>query len=142
MTPSALVIVDVSRVVAEKRGEVKAAFHELAAFVEANEPDTIAYQVHVDERAGEVTVIQVHPHSASAELHMRLAAPRFAPFAELLTLLRIDVYGTPSEALLGQLRRKASLLGGAALSVHPLHAGFARPPAGEAAGEAAATIER
>jgi hypothetical protein len=86
----------------------------------------VPYQVHIDEAAGEVTVVQVHPDAASAELHRTVAAPRFAPFAALLKLKRIDVYGAPSDALLAQLRRKAELLGGATLNVHPFHAGFTR----------------
>jgi hypothetical protein len=106
----------------------------------------VAYQVHLDEDGDEVTVLQVHPDTASAELHMTLAGPRFAPFASLLTLQRIDVYGSPSRALLEQLRRKAALLGGAPLAIHRSTAGFARvagplDPLQGAAG-AAATIER
>jgi hypothetical protein len=140
----ALLIVDVSRIAAGKVPAAEAAFRDLATFVEANEPRAIAYQVHVDAERSEVTVVQVHPDAASAELHMTIAGPRFAPFADLLTLQRIDVYGTPSAALLAQLRRKAELLGGAPLTVHPLHVGFARVDrwaAEAAAEEATATIE-
>jgi hypothetical protein len=94
--------------------------------VEANEPRTADYQVHLDESGEHVTVIQAHPDAASAEFHMTVAAPAFAQFADLLVLERIDVYGTPSAALLEQLRRKAHLLGDAPLAVHPMHAGFSR----------------
>ena len=87
---------------------------------------TAAYQVHLDVSGEHVTVIQAHPDAASAEFHMTVAAKAFAPFADLLVLQRIDVYGSPSEALLGQLRRKARLLGDAPLEVHPMHAGFSR----------------
>jgi hypothetical protein len=144
----ALIIVDTSRITEGRRPEVEAAFRALAAFVDENEPRALAYQVHLDETGDEVTVVQVHPDSASAESHMALAGPRFAPFARLLELQRIDVYGAPTAALLDQLRRKANFLGGAPLIVHPLHAGFARqrgdPVAGEPSGsgtaEAAPTI--
>ena len=57
---------------------------------------------------------------------MRVAGAEFAKVKDLLTLYAIDIYGTPSEALLDQMRKKAQLLGGAALAVHDLHAGFTR----------------
>jgi quinol monooxygenase YgiN len=135
----ALVIVDTSRIAEGRRPDVERAFRELAAFVKENEPQALAYQVHFDETGNDVTVIQVHPDSASAESHMRLAGPRFAPFAGLLQLQRIDVYGTPSATLLDQLRGKATLLGGAPLVVHPFHAGFARLPDAADPGEPGAT---
>jgi len=122
----ALVIVDTSRVAPDRLAEVEAAFRDLAAFVETNEPRAIAYQVHIDVSRSEVTVVQVHPDAASAESHMTVAGPRFAPFASLLRLQRIDVYGTPTHGLLGLLRHKAELLGGATLEVHPLISGFVR----------------
>jgi quinol monooxygenase YgiN len=121
-----LVIVDTSRISPGKLADVKAAMAELARFVQASEPRTAVYQVHLDESGEHVTVIQVHPDAASAEFHMTVAAPAFAPFADLLVLQRIDVYGAPSDALLEQLRRKAHLLGDAPLAVHRMHAGFSR----------------
>jgi quinol monooxygenase YgiN len=124
--PGSIVIVDTSRISPGRLAEVKAAMTELAAFAEANESRTAVYQVHLDESGEHVTVIQAHPDAASAEFHMTVAAPAFAPFADLLVLQRIDVYGSPSEALLEQLRRKAHLLGDAPLAVHPMHAGFSR----------------
>lgn len=73
-----------------------------------------------------MTVVQVHPDSASMELHMRIAADEFRRFADLLTLRAMDVYGEPSEGLLGQLRRKVEMLGEATITVHRHQAGFAR----------------
>lgn len=124
--PGSIVIVDTSRISPGRLGDVKAAMTELAGFVDANEPRTALYQVHLDEPGEHVTVLQAHPDAASAEFHMTVAAAAFAPFADLLVLQRIDVYGSPSDALLEQLRRKAHLLGDAPLAVHPMHAGFSR----------------
>jgi hypothetical protein len=126
-SPGAIVIVDTSEIRPGGLVRVKAAMVDLAAFVEANEPRTIGYQVHFDADGTHVTVVQIHPDAASAEFHMTAAAAAFAPFAGLLSLQRIDVYGAPSDALLEQLRNKALLLGGAPLTVHPFHAGFLRP---------------
>jgi hypothetical protein len=94
--------------------------------VEANEPDVIVYQVYIDESSSSMTVVQIHPDAASMELHLDAARPVFAPFAGLVRLATIDVYGDPSERLLDQLRRKATMLGDATISVHRLEAGITR----------------
>jgi hypothetical protein len=44
----------------------------------------------------------------------------------LVVLSRVDFYGTPSDAVLEQMRQKAELLGNAPVVVNELHAGFAR----------------
>ena len=58
-----------------------------------------------------MTVVQIHPDSASLERHLTVAGPVFRRFAELLTLVRVDVYGRASEAALEQIRGKAQLSG-------------------------------
>lgn len=105
---------------------LKAAMTRLVEFVEENEPRPIAYDVYIDEGGTTVTVFQVHPDSASMEFHMTVAAPEFAKFTELLKLKTMDVYGSPSEGLLEQLRRKSQLLGSTTLVLHQFHAGFNR----------------
>ena len=57
---------------------------------------------------------------------MEIAGPVFAKFADLLVLRTIDIYGSPSEKVVEQLRRKAELLGTASVAVHERQAGFAR----------------
>ena len=121
-----LIAVDYSEIREGELDAVKATAAELAAFVEANEPETIAYGIYLDEEAGRMTVVQVHPSSASMERHMELAGPVFRKFAGLLELTRVDFYGTPSEALLERMREKSELLGGAPVAVNALGAGFAR----------------
>lgn len=84
----------------------------------------IASCVYLSPDGGRVTVVQVHPDSASAEFHMRVAAAAFAPFAELFRIAGIDVDGTPGPTLLRQLHRRAELLGGGTVAVRDLHTGF------------------
>jgi quinol monooxygenase YgiN len=125
-----LVVIDVSDVVEGKLEEVRAAIRELAAFVEANEPEPIAYWVYLSEDDTRMTVLQVHPDSASMEYHMKAGAAAFAKFKGLITMSSMDVYGTPSEELLDLLQQKARMLGTPRVGVHPAHAGFSRfaPP--------------
>jgi hypothetical protein len=98
----------------------------LADFVETNESRPLSYGVYFSNDGKKMSVLQIHPDSESMESHMRVAAAEFAKVKDLLSLAAIDLYGTPSEALLNQMRHKAELLGPATLMVHDLHAGFTR----------------
>jgi quinol monooxygenase YgiN len=121
-----LVVIDSSEIVDGKLEELKTALAELVEFVEANEADPIAYNVYFDEDGTRMTVLQVHPSSASMELHLEAAGPVFRKFTELVKLARVDFYGRPSDALLEQMRQKAQLLGNAPVVVNELHEGFVR----------------
>ena len=125
-TDEPIIAVDSSQIRAGRIDELKAGLAELVEFVEANEAGPIAYRVYIDEDGTRMTVVQIHPNSASMELHMRLAGPIFQRFTDLVVLSRIDLYGRPSDALVEQMRQKAGLLGNAAVVVSELHAGFAR----------------
>jgi quinol monooxygenase YgiN len=121
-----LISLDTSLIRDGRLDELKEAVTELVEFVRSNEPRPIAYEIYFDEAGSRMTVVQVHPDSASMEYHMRIAGPAFAGFAELITLSTLDVYGNPSEELLELLRRKVQMLGDATVIVHDLQAGFAR----------------
>jgi hypothetical protein len=125
-----IVFVDTSVIGEGKLEELRTAVADLAAFVEANEADPISYQVYFSDDGRRMTVVQVHPDSASMERHMEVAGPVFARFADLLQLRTIDVYGDASDKVLEQLRGKAELLGTATVNVHDLQAGFARLSSG------------
>jgi quinol monooxygenase YgiN len=124
--PTPLIVVDTSEVHDGRLEELRAAVAELVEFVEANEAEPLAYNVYFDEQGTTMTVVQVHPSSESFERHMELAGPVFRKFADLLTLSRIDFYGTPSRIALNQMRRKAELLGNAPVVVNNLQTGFTR----------------
>jgi hypothetical protein len=124
--PSPLISVDRSIVRAGKLEELKRAIDQLVEFVEGSEPRAIAYQIYLSEDGTKMTVGQVHPDSASMEFHMQVAATALEPFKGVLQLSQIDIYGKPSEDLLQLLRRKAQLLGNAAIEVHEPQAGFIR----------------
>jgi hypothetical protein len=125
-TADPIVVIDSSEIREGKIDELKKALTELVKFVEASEAEPIAYRIYIDEDGNRMTVMQIHPTSASMELHMSLAGPIFRKFTELVVLSRVDFYGTPSDAVLEQMRQKAELLGNAPVVVNELHAGFAR----------------
>jgi quinol monooxygenase YgiN len=129
-----IVVIDRSEIREGKLEELKAAVKELAEFVASNESRPISYNVYLTPDGRHMTVIQVHPDSASMEFHMRAAATEFPKFADLLVLSAMEIFGTPSEALLQLIRGKAEMLGNAAVVVHDHQAGFTRlgdpiPPA-------------
>jgi quinol monooxygenase YgiN len=121
-----LVVVDTSRIRRGKLDELRGAVRDLAQFVEANEVTPIAYHVYFSDDGERMTVVQLHPDSASMERHMEVAGPVFAGFANLVELQTVDVYGSPSEKVVEQLRNKAELLGTASVSIHDRQAGFLR----------------
>lgn len=118
-----IVYVDRSAVRDGKLDELKPAMAELAAFVEANEPEILAYNVYFSADEDRMTVMHVHAEQASLEHHMEVAGPKFPPIGEFIELESIDVYGRPSDDLVRQLKDKASDLGSGRVSVHDLHQG-------------------
>ena len=124
--PDAIVYVDTAEVREGALGELKEGMKELVAFAQANEPRLLAYNVYFSEDGTRMTVVHVHPDSASLEYHIEVAGPFFRRFVGLVTLSSINVYGEASEGLLAQLQEKAELLGRGAVEVAALHAGFTR----------------
>ena len=124
-----ILYVDVSDVRAGALEELKPAIRELVDFVEAHEPQLIAYNFYLSEDGTKLTVVSVHPNSASLEYHMTVAGPLFRQLVELVTLSSIHIYGEPSEKVLKQSHEKAKLLGRGAVVADSLFAGFSRLPA-------------
>ena len=123
-----LVYVDTSDVREGALEALKGAIEELVEFIDANEPQLIAYNVYLSDDGAEMTVVHVHADSASLEYHLDVGGPAFRKLADLITLSSIRIYGEPSERALGQLREKARMLGSGKVFVHGVHAGFTRFP--------------
>ncbi|MEU8618672.1 hypothetical protein [Streptomyces sp. NPDC048623] len=107
---------------------LRAGMRDLAAFVKEREPRLLAYHFYLDEPAATMTVVAVHPDSASLELHLDLGGPKFRALGPHLRLRTIDVYGRPSPSAVTRLRAKAEMLGGteATVTLHTHQAGFSR----------------
>jgi hypothetical protein len=123
-----LVYIDTSDVRDGALEELKGAIEELVEFIDANEPQLMAYSVYLSDDGGEMTVVHIHADSASLEYHLDVGGPAFRKLADLITLSSIRIYGEPSERALRQLHEKARLLGSGKVVVHGLQAGFARFP--------------
>jgi hypothetical protein len=122
-----VMLIDISRVRPGKLGALKAAMGDLADFVAASDTRALSYEFFLSADESTMTVIQAHPDSASVEEQMASAAHIFSRFGPLLTMTAMDVYGTPSEELVGVLRRKAAMLGlRSGPAIHERAAGFSR----------------
>jgi len=82
---------------------------DVSSFIEANEPQLLAFNEYANEEGTEVGVVQMHPDAPSMELHMEVVAERAArAYAETLdATTSIQVYGEPSDAVLEMLSRQA-----------------------------------
>ena len=87
-----------------KLEEARERLAELIDFVETNEPRMIAFHCFLDESGSNLTVIQVHPDSASMEYHQQVNAKHFATAFDYLEAQRSDqYYGPMSDALTSEL---------------------------------------
>jgi hypothetical protein len=91
--------------------ELKQGVSRLVDFLAAREPQLIMYGFYFDDAAAKMTVLAVHPDSASLEIHLEIGGPEFRKLAHLLKLTAIECYGRPSAKALDQLQRKAQALG-------------------------------
>jgi hypothetical protein len=123
-----VVYVDRSEVREGRVENLKAAMHDLAALVEQRMPQLLKYGFYLNEDAAEMTVVAVHPDSASLELHLEAGASAFRNMGEFIVLQSIDVYGRPNEKVLDLLGQKADALGEGETPVviHDQQAGFSR----------------
>lgn len=93
--------------------DLEEGIRRLVEFIETHEPRLIEYSFHLDEEAGRMTVVAVHPDSASLELHQETGGPEFRKLGDLVTLRQIEVFGAVSERARDLLRQKAAALGDA-----------------------------
>ncbi len=79
---------------------------ELVDFVETNEPRMVAFNAFLDQDANTVSIVQVHPDSASMEFHMQVNAKHFATaFDWLDSSMRGQYFGPISDALAAELAK-------------------------------------
>ncbi len=103
--------------------EARRRLADLVEFVETNEPRVIAFNTYLDRDANTVSIVQVHPDSASMEFHMQVNAKHFATaFDWLDASMSGQYFGPISDALAAELAKWDE-----ALTHLPVHAaGFTR----------------
>jgi hypothetical protein len=102
-----------------KLGDFAAAWRDLVAVVESNEPQMIAFNAFANEDGTEVAVVQLHPDVSSMETHMQVVREHItSAYEELLEeTTSIQIFGELSDAARGMIEHLAG--SGVALSVKP-----------------------
>jgi hypothetical protein len=122
-----VIYIDRSDVQEGRWDELKAGIRNLVAFVDRHQPQMVAYGFYLDEDSHQMTVVSVHPDSASLERHMDIGGPEFKKLGSFIDLQEIEVFGRLSERAVGLVQQKAAALGdGGAVTGHELFAGFDR----------------
>ena len=104
-------------------GEATERLTQLVDFVETNEPRMIAFNTYLDRDGRTLSIVQVHPDSASMEFHMQMNARHFATaFDWLDPSMSGQYFGDISDALTAELAKWDE-----ASTHRPVHvAGFTR----------------
>lgn len=116
--------------------DFKQFIEKLVANFEAREPQIVAFNVFLNEDETEMTSIQVHPTPASMDSHMEVLdhvlgedMADWVERAAFLEIQHIEIYGSPSEAL---LKADQPWVDSGAITrrIKPVHVtGFTRSPA-------------
>ena len=65
--------------------QLKEAIKELVEFIDANEPQIVAYCIYLSDDGREMTVVHVHADAASLEYHLDVGGPALRKLADLIT---------------------------------------------------------
>lgn len=93
------------------------AVKDMVDFVKASVPRLISFDVYVDEATVEATTVYVHPDAASFEEHMRLAAERIDRGNEMVSVIRVDIFGDPGQRVTDRLHQLSGATNGFQVSV-------------------------
>jgi hypothetical protein len=82
---------------------------ESVDFVEGKEPDMLHFASYANEDRTEATTFQVHRNAENMAYHMELMASRVQDASEIwdFSTMRMEIYGTPTEAILERLSQLA-----------------------------------
>ena len=102
----AFVYVGTARIKPGKLEEARKNLAELVDFVETNEPRMIAFHLFLDEEGSTLTIVHVHPDSASMEFHLQVAAKHFATAFDFLeSTVGEQYFGAMSDGLAAELAK-------------------------------------
>lgn len=101
---------------------------ELVDIVEGEEPRLLHFGCYVSEDGTEATTVQVHADADNMLVHMQVAGEHIRQASEFLDFSRmsIQIYGSPSDGMLEQMRQFAGT--GVAVSIKDRRVGFTRLP--------------
>jgi hypothetical protein len=111
------IFVSQSRIKEGRLDDFKRALHEMAEFVEANEPRVMAFEAYLNDDGTEVTGVQIHPDADSMAFHMQVAFEKIMEFDQYLDTQEVEVYGVPNDAVLGMMKQIGEQFGESEMSL-------------------------
>jgi hypothetical protein len=101
-------------------------FQRTAQVVEDNEPRMLYFACHVREDGTEATTVQVHADAENMAFHLSLVGDHIEAAREYLDFssMSIRIYGSPTEAILEQMRELSGA--GVDVTVSPAAVAFDR----------------
>jgi hypothetical protein len=95
------ILVASSPVRPDRLGEIQDRCESVAALVESNEPQMLAFHFYFDEVGDRLGIIQVHPDAASMERHMAVIAEHLATAPDWFDVEGGEQhwFGTPPDVL-------------------------------------------
>lgn len=98
-----------------------------ASMIEREKPGTVVFLSYLDEDGAEAHIVHVFPDAEAMARHLEGADERVAKARELIETVGYELYGSPPEGVLQQMRRFAAEFG-ASLEMRPDYvAGYLRP---------------
>jgi hypothetical protein len=70
----------------DRRDEIQDRCRSVAALVQSNEPELLAFHFYFDEARGRLGIIQLHPDAASMERHMAVIAEHLSAASDWFDL--------------------------------------------------------
>lgn len=88
---------------------LKRGFQATAELVQAREPRMLYFGLHISEDGTEATTVQVHADAENMAFHMRLVGDHIRKATEYLDFssMRIQIFGTPTDAIVDQVQQLA-----------------------------------
>lgn len=121
-----IIYIDTSAIRKGNLDQLKASMKELKSFVKKNMPRLISHSFFLNESETEMTVVAIHPDSASLKYNLNTGKEQFEKFKEFIELLKIEVFGEVNNVVLNKLNKKAKMLGKGTVKVNNYFTGFSR----------------
>jgi hypothetical protein len=111
---------------AGKLETLKLLAQDVAIRLEAEKPQTLVFLHYLDDKGTQVTFVHVFADAEAMDVHFRGAQERSRVAFEFVDPKGWEIYGHPSDAALGTMR-KAATSAGVPLTIQPEYlAGFVR----------------
>ena len=109
-----------------KEEAYETAHQKVADLVEAKEPKMLYFALHTSEDGSQATTVQVHADAENFGYHMSLVEDHVRAAHEYLDSsgMRMQLFGSPTEAILDQMRQLAG--SGISVTISPATLGFNR----------------